>query len=324
MRGASARAGLALLAAWTAIALAAPWLPLRDPAAQPDGLVLRSLRPMSRVRAVPLADGTLRYADDVRRESDGSVSVLRGGTWSTLPASSVPAGSGVDLHPLFVLGTDLLGRDLLSRLVWGARVSLAAGSLAALLAIVAGGAVGLAAGLGGPALDGTLMRLTDGALSIPRLFLLVLMAALFHPGLGTTVILIGATTWMPAARLVRGEARIARGEEFVAAARAAGATPLRVAARHVLPHAAGVLGVEAALLFGQSVLLEASLSFLGLGVPPPTASWGGLIADGRDRILDAWWIATWPGLAIVGVVLAASLVADGVREGFLSERSLIS
>jgi peptide/nickel transport system permease protein len=159
------------------------------------------------------------------------------------------------------------------------------------------------------------MRITDAALSIPRLFLLVLLAALFRPSLGTIVLLIGSTTWMPAARLVRAEAESARARDFVAAARALGCSPLRIAARHVLPHATTVLGVEAALRLGQSVLVEASLSFLGLGVPPPLASWGSLIADGRDRILDAWWIAAWPGIAIVLVVVAASLVADGVREG---------
>ena len=144
--------------------------------------------------------------------------------------------------------------------------------------------------------------------------LLQMRGKMFRPTLATTVLLVGATTWMAAARLVRGEALSIREREFVAAARAAGASPLRVAMHHVLPHATAVLGVEAALRLGQAVLLEASLSFLGLGVPPPVSSWGGLIADGRDRLLDAWWIATWPGIALAGVVIAASLVADGARE----------
>jgi len=315
MRGWSFRAGAAVLVAWAVIAVTAPWLPLRNPAAQPDGLVLRNLPPMSRVSVVPMADGTLRYAQEVRVEPDGDRSILRGDTWTRIPANEVRPGTGNDPRVLFVLGTDTLGRDLASRLVWGARVSLAAGLLAALVAVAIGGTIGLTAGLAGGGVDELLMRATDGALAIPRLFLLLLLAALFRPSLATTVLLVGGTTWMTAARLVRGSALTLRGRDFVASARAAGGSPLRVAARHVLPHVATILGVEAAMRLGQSVLIEASLSFLGMGVPPPAASWGNLIADGRDRILDAWWIATWPGLAIVAVVIAASLVADGAREG---------
>jgi peptide/nickel transport system permease protein len=309
LSGPGFRTGVAILGAWTLIAAAAPVLPLRDPNAQPDGLVLRNLAPMSVVDTVSREDGSLQYAHEIRREVDGGVSVRRGDTW-TLVADANP----VIGRARFLLGTDSLGRDLLSRLVWGARVSLVAGFLAALVAIAIGGSVGLAAGFSGGRIDGLLMRATDGALAIPRLFLLLLLAALFRPTLATTVLLVGGTTWMAAARLVRGEALSIREREFVAAARAAGASPMRVAVHHVLPHAAAVLGVEAALRLGQAVLLEASLSFLGLGVPPPVSSWGGLIADGRDRLLDAWWIATWPGLALAGVVIAASLVADGARE----------
>jgi len=233
----------------------------------------------------------------------------RGDTWT-----AVPYGAARVERARFVLGTDSLGRDLLSRLVWGARVSLVAGLLAALVAVGLGGGIGLLAGFAGGSVDALLMRATDAALAIPRLFLLLLLAALFRPSLATTVLLVGCTTWMAAARLVRGEALSIREREFVASARAAGASPARIALRHVLPHAAMVLGVEAAIRLGQAVLLEASLSFLGLGVPPPAATWGGLIADGRDRLLDAWWISTWPGLALAGVVIASSLVADGARE----------
>lgn len=299
-------AATAVLAAVAAVALAAPWLPLRDPAAQPDGLVLRNLPPGSRVFAVPTPDG-LRYGSDVRRLPGTGLELLRGGAWTRVPAASGPVR-----RPLFLLGTDGYGRDLLSRLVWGARTSLLAGALAALLAIALGGGVGLVSGLAGGGTDGVLMRVTDGALAVPRLFLLVLLAALFRPSLATTVLVIGGTTWMAASRIVRGEALSLRERDFVHAARAAGAGPARLALRHVLPSLGSVLAVEAALRLGQSVMLEASLSFLGLGVPPPTPSWGSLIADGRDRLLDAWWIATLPGLAIVGVVVAANLVAEGI------------
>ena len=303
------RTGVLILGAWALVAASAPILPLRDPNAQPDGLVLRNLAPMTSVDAVRRSDGATQYAHEIRREADGGLSVRRGDTWTLVPDEKATLE-----RARFVLGTDSLGRDLLSRLVWGARVSLVAGLLAALVAVSIGGGIGLAAGLAGGRVDALLMRATDGALAIPRLFLLLLLAALFRPSLATTVLLVGSTTWMAAARLVRGEALSIREREFVAAARAAGASPVRVALHHVLPHAAAVLGVEAALRLGQAVLLEASLSFLGLGVPPPAASWGGLIADGRDRLLDAWWIATWPGLALAGVVIAASLVADGARE----------
>ena len=309
MTGSKRRVGVAILGGWALIAVAAPFLPLRDPNAQPNGLVLRTLPPMSSVPVLTHRDGTTEFVNEWRREPGGELSARRGDTWARVE-DATPA-----IAPArFVLGTDALGRDLLSRLVWGARVSLVAGLLAALVAVAIGGSVGLTAGLAGGRVDSLLMRATDGALAVPRLFLLLLLAALFRPTLQTTVLLVGATTWMAAARLVRGEALTIREREFVASARAAGASPLRVALHHVLPHAAAVLGVEAALRLGQAVLLEASLSFLGLGVPPPTSSWGGLIADGRDRLLDAWWIATWPGLALAGVVLAAGLVADGARE----------
>jgi len=301
--------GLGILAGWALVAALAPILPLRDPNAQPDGLVLRNLPPMSVVDTVASAGGAKLYAHELRREADGGLSLRRGDTWTHLPDD----GTRIE-RTRFVLGSDALGRDLLSRLVWGARVSLVAGLLAALVAVAIGGGVGLIAGFSGGWVDAALMRATDGALAIPRLFLLLLLAALFRPSLSTTVLLVGCTTWMAAARLVRGEALSIREREFVASARAAGASPVRVAWHHVLPHATAVLGVEAAIRLGQAVLLEASLSFLGLGVPPPAASWGGLIADGRDRLLDAWWIATWPGLALAGVVIASSLVADGARE----------
>jgi ABC-type dipeptide/oligopeptide/nickel transport system permease subunit len=222
--------GATILAAWIVVALAAPLLPLLDPDAQPDGLVLRNLAPMSVVTAIRGPDGKTAYATEVRRDADGGRSARRGDVWTRLSEGTAR------IEPArFVLGTDGLGRDVLSRLVWGARVSLAAGLLAALVAVAIGGGVGLVAGLAGGRVDALLMRATDAALAIPRLFLLLLLAALFRPSLGTTVVLVGSTTWMAAARLVRGETMAIRGREFVAAAHAAGASPSRVAFRHVLP-----------------------------------------------------------------------------------------
>jgi hypothetical protein len=190
----AARIGLGILSAWAVVALAVPVLPLRDPGAQPDGLVLRNLPPLSRVSAVRLRDGSLRYAHEVRPAEDGGRDLRRGETWTHIPPQELSHAKTLEGPPLYLLGTDAFGRDLFSRLLWGARVSLAVGLLAAAVALGIGGSIGLIAGLAGGAVDGLLMRVTDAALAIPRLFLLVLLAALFRPSLGTTVLLVGATT----------------------------------------------------------------------------------------------------------------------------------
>jgi peptide/nickel transport system permease protein len=188
------------------------------------------------------------------------------------------------------------------------------GLLGALGAVALGTLLGTAAGLAGGRIDSLLMRLTDMALALPRLFLLLLLVALYGPSLLTTIVVLGATTWMTAARLVRAEILSIREREFVRAAVAAGASRPRIALRHVVPGLAAVILVEAALRFGNTLLLEASLSFLGLGVPPPAPSWGNLIADGRDHLLGAWWISTLPGIAIAATVITVNLVGDGIRE----------
>jgi peptide/nickel transport system permease protein len=302
------------------LALSAPWVGLRDPLAQPDTLVLRDLPPLSRAEAIELADGRLLYAHELRETRSGSVEYRRGGAWKAIQPEEL-AGQGWHRRPWFLLGTDGFGRDLLSRLIWGARVSILVGLFAAAIALGIGTLVGGLAGFCGGWVDALLMRLTDVVLAVPRLFLALMLVALYKASLTTTVLVVGGTTWMAAARLVRGELLSLREREFVQAARAAGARPLRLGLLHLLPAASVPLIVEGTLRVGEAILLEAALSFLGLGVPAPHPSWGNLIADGRASLLDAWWIAAFPGMAIALTVISLNLLGDATRERFLTARS---
>jgi peptide/nickel transport system permease protein len=216
------------------------------------------------------------------------------------------------LHPL---GTDLYSHDVLSRLVFGARVSLGVGTLAMLLAVTLGGLVGAVAGYVGRWVDGVLMRIVDVGIAVPRMFLLLVAVALWNRlPLGVLIVAIGVTGWFGTSRLVRAEVLSLRERPFVDAARALGGGPARLIFRHVLPNAAAPLIVSAALGIGQVMLLEAALSFLGIGVRPPAPSWGNMIADGKDLLTTAPWIALFPGVAIASVVMALNAVADGLRD----------
>lgn len=213
-------------------------------------------------------------------------------------------------HPL---GTDVLGRDVLARLVHGSRVSLLAGWLCALVAVAVGTAVGLAAGTGPRWLDRVLMTLTDAGLSFPRVLLVLLLVSLTRPGLALTMAVIGLTGWMGVARLVRGETLSVREREYVAAARGLGLSPWRVAVRHVLPALWPTVIVAASLRVGSAILTESFLSFLGLGAQEPTVTWGAMIQAGRPVLLEAWWLATFPGLALALTVIGCNLLGDGLR-----------
>jgi peptide/nickel transport system permease protein len=220
-----------------------------------------------------------------------------------------------DGHGVFhLLGTDRFGRDVWARLVYGARVSLSVGALAVLVSVLLGVAIGATAGYWRGWPGTALLGLTDFALALPRVVLLLLLASLWQPSAGLVVLVLGLTGWMTIARLVHGEVRALAARPFVESAVGLGASGLRVLLRHVLPNALTPVIVAAALGLGNAIMLEAGLSFLGLGVQPPTPSWGNLIASGRDTLVNAPWVATAPGVALVLVVLAATLLGDAVRD----------
>lgn len=220
-----------------------------------------------------------------------------------------------DVHGAFhFLGTDRFGRDVWTRLAYGGRISLAVGFLSVLLSIALGTAIGAAAGWWRGWTGTVLTGFTDFALALPRVVLLLLLAALWRPNAGLVVLLLGATGWMPVARLVQGEVRALAARPFVEGARSLGAGSRRVLWRHVLPNALTPVIVAAALGVGNAILLEAGLSYLGLGVQPPTPSWGNMIASGRDTLVNAPWVATAPGLMLVLVVIGCTLLGDALRD----------
>jgi len=226
-----------------------------------------------------------------------------------LPPFSTDAAGQVHL-----LGTDRLGRDVWSRLAFGARVSLATGLLATLIATLLGTGIGLVSGVWRGRVGTVLLGLTDFALALPRVVLLLLLAALWQPGGILVIVVLGLTGWMSTARLVHGEAVAAMSRPYVAAARALGAHRARIAFRHVLPNVVTPVIIAGALGVGNAIMLEAGLSFLGLGVQPPVPSWGGMIASGRDTIVNAPWVALAPGVALVIVVVGFTLLGDALSD----------
>jgi peptide/nickel transport system permease protein len=214
-----------------------------------------------------------------------------------------------------LLGTDEYSRDVLSRVLSGGRVSLAVAVSAAFIESVIGVLWGLTAGLAGGRTDGVMMRCVDAGMSVPRvLLLLALLTAVSQVPVWLLVLVLGATGWFGIARLVRAEARVIRASDYVLAARALGASPARLALRHVLPHVLGPVLVWSTLAVGQVIVLEAGLSWLGIGVQPPQASWGNIIRDGTEFIASAPWVSLAPGFCLVIVVLAVSALGDGLRD----------
>jgi len=216
--------------------------------------------------------------------------------------------------PAHLLGTDTLGRDVLSRIIFGARVSLLVGFVAVGIATLIGLLVGALAGYYGGVLDQILMRLVDLMLCFPTIFLILAVIAVLGPSIWNIMAVIGLTGWMGVARLVRAEFLSLREREFVVAARALGASDARLIWRHLLPNALTPVMVSATLGVAGAILVESSLSFLGLGVQPPTPSWGNMLTMGKDNIEIAWWLSVFPGLAILVTVMSYNLLGEGIRE----------
>src|ERR671924_176063 len=212
------------------------------------------------------------------------------------------------------LGTDQLGRDVLSRMLYGARVSLAVGFVSVGIATAIGIVLGAAAGYHGGLVDAALMRLVDLMLVFPRFFLLLAVLAFLKPSIWTIMAVIGLTGWMGVARLVRAEFRALKEREFVIWSQSIGASALRIIWRHILPNAMGPILVAMTLGIPAAILTESGLSFLGLGVRPPYATWGNILNDGKEVIELAWWLSVYPGLAILLTVLSYNLLGEGIRD----------
>ncbi len=212
------------------------------------------------------------------------------------------------------MGTDKYGRDVYTRILYGARISLSIGFIAVGISVTLGTLVGAVSGYFGGIVDTVLMRLVDTLISFPRLVLLITVIALFEPSITVVVVVLGLTLWPSTARIVRGEVLSLREREFIEAAHALGLSAPRIILRHVVPNVMGPVIVAATLGLGNIILIEAGLSFLGLSAPPPTPSWGNIITDGREYLVDAWWVSTFPGLAIVFTVVAFNLIGDGLRD----------
>ena len=213
-----------------------------------------------------------------------------------------------------LLGTDELGRDVLSRMIWSSRISLMVGFVAVGIATLIGVIIGAISGYYGGWVDTVMMRFVDIMLCFPTIFLILAVIAVLGPSIWNIMVIIGLTSWMGVSRLVRAEFLTLKERDFVMASRAVGASDLRIIFRHVLPNAMAPVMVSAVLGVGGAILIESSLSFLGLGVQPPTPSWGNMLTSGKDNIEIGWWLSMFPGLAILVTILGYNLLGEGLQD----------
>lgn len=315
--GPTLRWGAGMVVALLIIALAAPWIAPHGPSEQLDPAVAHYRPPGTVLAAVRLADGSWRLADRAVRVPQG-LRIERLGRSEILPAGTVRnlTPDGVADRHRFLLGSDKFGRDLLSRMIYGTRVSLAVGLLSVALALTLGVAVGSAAALARGFLDGLLMRIVDALLAFPLMFLMIAVAAFLKLETPGVIVLLGSIGWMGISRLTRAEILGLKSREFILAAHSIGQGPLAILFRHLLPNALTPLLIQSTLLVAQAILAESSLSFLGLGIQPPTPSWGNMVAEGKDALSRAWWVATFPGAAIAFAVIAFNLLGEGLRDAW--------
>ncbi len=267
-------------------------------------------------------DFSLKFVDSYRVAGD-TVHFRQGIRERSLPLSqlhrladgSAPGSSSrFVVSRTFLLGTDQYGRDIFSRLLYGSRISLSIGFLVVLISVTLGTVVGVSSGYFGGWVDNIAMRLVDVLIAFPALFLILIIIATFGNSIYLIVVTLSFTGWMGVARIVRGQVLSLKEQEFILAAKSLGLSNLRIIFRHLVPNALTPVIVAATLRIGSIILTEAGLSFLGLGVQPPTPSWGNIINEGRDSLLNHWWISTFPGMAILSTVVCFNLIGDGVRD----------